>query len=451
MAAGITFSGLATGIDSAGIISQLMSYERRPISRLQSKQKAYDSQASKLKSLSTKLKALQDAAKDLGDRDDVLTAKVSSSDEDVFTARSVGGAPVGPTSLHVTSLATNEKTYSDAFSAKDQTGLFGTGTLSIQVGAATAVDVTIAADDTLDSVVGKINASGAGVSAGVVFDGTNYRLRVTGDDTGAASGITFTETGVTLGMSDPANQIQAAADAVFTLDGFAMTRSANTFSDAIDGVSITLTGESPTVDPSTLMVERDPEALEEKFQTFVDAYNDIMTNINAEFAYTGTAKGPGSLAGDSTLRSVQSQLRSTLGAAVSGMSGQYTTLASVGIESNQDGTLKLDSAKLTAALDDDANSVATLFAGDTVAGIDGFVTSFDDVIDVYIASGGVIDGRVDALEGRSRDIDDQIDRLELRLDKTEESLRKRYATLEQTVSGLQAQGDQMMAALLSLG
>ncbi len=451
MAGDIVFGGLATGLDTGAIIQQLMGLERRPISALQTKQRTYNTQASKLRSLKTKLTTLKEKADALGGRGDVLTTKVSSSDEKVFTATSFGGAPLGPTSLHVTSLAMAEKTYSNTFAAKDVEGAAGTGTLSIQVGTDASVDVTIEATDTLETIVSKINSSDADVSAGMVFDGTDYRIRVTGNDTGLDRAISFTETGVALGFSNPANELQPAADAVFTLDNIPMTRSSNTFSDAIDGVKITLTGESPTAAASTLDVSRDDDSLRTKVEAFISAYNDIQTTINGEFAYTGTPKGATSLSGDSTLRSVQSKLRSRVGDAVTGTTGAYRTLASLGITSQNDGTLTLDSAKLEAAIAADSDAVADFFAGDTGASITGFAELLGADIDIYNDdTDGALTNRIDSLEGRSKDIDDQIDRLELRLDKTEERLTKQYANLEQIVSGLQNQGNQILAVLAGL-
>lgn len=446
----ITFGGLATGLDTSAIISQLMTLERRPIFRLEDKQQAYNSQASKWRSVKSRLSALSDKVGALDGRDDVLSTTVSSSDEKVFTATSFGNAPLGPTEVHVTSLAQAERTYSNAFSASDGAGLFGTGTLSITVGSEAAVDVTIDGTDTLQSVADKINTSGANVSAGVLFDGTNYRLRVSGNETGAANAVTFAEAGTSLGLTVPANEVQAATDAVFTLDGFAMTRASNTFSDAIDGVKITLEGESAGVDPAVLNVARDPDSLRTKIDELVKAYNDVMGGINAEFAYTGGTESNNTLSGDSTLRSLQDRMRSRVASAVPGTSGKYTTLASIGIESGNDGTLELDTAKFEAALDDDPNAIADLFSGNG-AGITGFVELFEADIEVFNDdTDGVIQGRIDGLEGRSRDIDDQIDRLELRLDKTQERLTQQYAQLEQVVSGLQNQGNQILSVLSGL-
>ncbi|MGE0791464.1 MAG: flagellar filament capping protein FliD [Sandaracinaceae bacterium] len=452
MAGGITFNGLATGLDTASIISQLMQIERQPITRLEDKKATNNTKVSKLRSLQTKLTALSKAAEKLGDRPTVLGTKVSSSSESVFTAKALGGAPVGPSSVHVTRLAKAEKTYSDAFTAKDQTGLFGSGTLTIAVGSEDPVDITVEATDTLESIATKINSSGASVTAGVLFDGTTYRLRVSGDETGANHAIEFTESGTSLGLDDPANEVTAAQDAELEIDGFSMTRHTNTVSDAISGVTLTLKGESPTATADTLLVERDSDGLKSNVDAFVAAYNDVMKTINAEFSYTaGVAKSASTLSGDATLRSIQGRLRGRVASALGGASGPFTTLASLGIKSANDGTLSVDSTKLEAALASDSDAVADFFSGDSGAGLTGMMSFFVDDVDVYNAStDGALVSKISGLEGRSKDIDKQIDSLELRLTKTEENLTRQYSSLEQIVSGLTNQGNQILSVLSGL-
>ncbi|MFK7988477.1 MAG: flagellar filament capping protein FliD [Sandaracinaceae bacterium] len=452
MSSGISFSGLATGIDSASIISQLMQLERQPIARLEDKQRIYSSQASKLRSFETKMKALQDAAEKLGEGEGIRPMQVSSADESVVKASITSGASVGPTEINVTALAASEKTFSDGVADASAT-LLGSGlssTLSITVGTDDAVDIAIDDTDTLESLVGKINDSGADVTAGIVFDGTDYRLRVAGNDTGLDRGITFAESTSVLGLDNPANELQAASDAVFTVDGLPMTRSSNSFSDAVPGLSMTLNGVSDGATTTQVNVERDDSAQQESVQAFVDAYNSVMTSLNAEFTYTGSPRGPESLSGDFTLRSVQSRLRSFVGTSVAGTSGAFQTLASIGIETKQDGTLELDAGELTDAMNSDAEAVTALFAGNG-SGVEGFVSGFDDLIEALAGSDGALNSRIDSLEGRSSDLDDQIDRLELRLDDTETRLRNQFSVLEQTVSGMQSQGNQILAALTSLG
>ncbi|MGF1468330.1 MAG: flagellar filament capping protein FliD [Sandaracinaceae bacterium] len=442
--ASITFSGLATGLDTTALIESLLQVERVPIQRLEDQKAALSSQSSKLGSLRTRLKSLESAMEDLTDREDLLAARVSTSDETVARATVSGEPTLGGIDLEVTALAQATRIYSDGVAAPDQAGLLGAGTITIQVGADAPVDVVVDAADTLETLAGKIDDSGAGVSAAVIFDGTSYRLRVAGDETGAARAVAITEAGTTLGLGDPANEAVAASDAVFTVDGLAMTRSSNTVADAIPGVSLDLVGTGAS---TRVTVERDPDAVREKVQAFVDAYNQVQSFINVEFAFIGVAKGPESLSGDATLRTLQGRLRSVVGNAPAGLTGEVRTLADLGVEGSRDGSLALDGAALEGALATDPDGVMAVLNGDASASVTGLFEDLARVVADYADTGGILESRVDALEGRSRDIDGQIDRLERRIDQTEENLRRRYALLEQTVSGLQNQGNQLLAVL----
>ncbi|MEM9190694.1 MAG: flagellar filament capping protein FliD [Myxococcota bacterium] len=440
-----TFSGLASGIDTASIVEGLVQLERRPITLLQQQQQDLNGITGRLGSIQTLMTRLQDAATALDDRDSVMLSTASSSNEDAVTATASGNASLGSFSVEVTSLATAERTYSEAFSARDTAGLFGTGTLSVQVGSATAVDITIDANDTLDGIVSKLNASGADLTAGVLYDGTNYRLQVSGNSLGAENAITFTETGTSLGLDDPANEVVAAADAIFSIDGFAMTRPTNSVSDAIVGTNLEL--KAPTTGATTISVRRDGDAIKENVQAFVDAYNAVQSSINAEFAFSGAARLGDSLSGDSTLRGIQTRLRSQIGAEVTGLSGSYSRLSDIGISFNRDGTIELDDAEFETALGADPQGVASLFVEDQVAGTSGLMVQFDDLIKEYTDSDGILSTKIDLLEDRSRGIDDQIDSMERRVEQFEERLRAQFTSMEQAISRLNSQGDQLNAIL----
>ncbi len=403
--------------------------------------------SSRLGTIKTRLESLQTAGEGMDSLDEILGAVVRSSDETRVTATATGDAPLGTYQLEVTQLAAAERTYSDTFAASDSSGLFGTGTFSIQVGADAAVDITVDGTDNLNSVASKINSSGANVKAAVIFDGSNYRLQVSGSDTGASNAITFTETGTTLGLTDVANEIVAARDASFTIDGLAMTRSSNEVADAIPGVTLDLLTQ--TSGSVAITVDRDTEGTKEKMQTFVDSYNEVMRGINAEFSFSGVARVGNSLAGDSMLRSLQSKLSEAIIDPVSGL-GDVDRLSLVGIRVQNDGTLELDDAELTAALASDADGVAAFFEGDSDASVAGFVERLDDVIESFISTDGLLSIRVDGLDGQVGDVDISIESMEHRIGKFEENLRAKFTNLELVMSGLNAQGQQLISVLSSL-
>lgn len=447
----ITFGGLATGLDSAAIVRNLTSLERRPIDRLQQRKQTLGSQRGRLSTLASRLRSLKDAAEAVGAESSGASTTVRSSDEGVVRTTSLGAATAGTSEVRVTQLAQAQRTFSDGFAAPDVAGIFGAGTLEVQVGGS-SYTVEVTSDDTLTTLASKLNGAGAPLRASLVFDGTGHRLRVAGTETGASQAIAFVEgAGLGLGLGRPENTTQSARDALFTIDGLAMQRGQNIVDDALPGVRLTLTGVSAPDTSAQVLVERDDASAIARVQKLVEAYNEANRLVAAELA-PGTPGAPraDSLSGDSALRSVQSGLRAMLGHSNPAGPPGFRTLADLGIQVDRTGMLSLDSAKLERGLASDPEGVRLLLSGDG-SSVEGFATRLSKAVDGLVASpDGVIPGRIRTLEGRSRDIDKQVDRLELRLAKTEELLNKQFASLERVVSGLQTQGNQMLAALSGL-
>jgi len=442
-----SFSGLASGLDTASIVDSLVKLEQIPIRRLQQKQDDLGSISSRLGTLKTRMTTLGEKARSLSDAAGVLTSSATSSSASV-TATASGGASLGTYDIDVTSLAKAERTYSDTVSDSATVGLFGTGSLDIQVGAAAAVSITVTASDTLTTVVDKINSSGADVTAGIVYDGTNYRLQVSGNKTGAANAVAFTETGTTFGLDNPINETVSAADAVFTVDTIAMTRATNSFSDAIPGVTLNLVGTTTVGSPATVGVSRDAEAFADKLQEFVDAYNTTTNGINVEFIFLGSAKTGDSLSGDSMLRRIQGDLGSDINTPVAGVTGAFTMLAQMGVHLTRTGSLEMDRAEVIDAVNTDAASVSELLVGDVGAGVTGFMERIASTTDQYAdASTGLLTTRITNISDQVSGIDDDISSMQLRIDKFEENLRKRFATMETLIARIQAQGQQMLSVL----
>ncbi len=442
-----TFSGLATGIDTASIVTQLVQVERIPITRLQGTQGNLRSISQRVGNMVSLMDAMKEKAEALDSREESLPSAVTSSDEDSVGVTATGGASLGSFAVSVSQLATAERTYSDGVAAKDQTGLFNTGRLRIRVGSDPWTDIMVDNSSTMESIVSDINSSGLDVTAGILFDGTNYRISVTGNNTGAANDIDFRENwGLQIGLDKAANEVVTAEDAAFTVDGFAMTRENNTVVDAIPGVELDL--KAVTSSDVTVNISRDSEALETNVQEFLDAYNAVMSAINAEFTFSGEARVGDSLSGDSTLRGLQSRLRVLTSSEITGLSSNYATLRSVGISSNSDGTLDLDSEELASALADDPEAVSALFRDDTFSGIEGFMPQFAALVDEYTDStDGLLSTKIDGIGDRIDDIDDQIGRMELNVEAYEARLRAQFTAMEQLVGSLQAQGQQMLAVL----
>jgi flagellar hook-associated protein 2 len=441
-----SFSGLATGLDSASLVDGLVRLARRPIAQLESRKKDNDARVRRLEDLRSRLQTLENTARALDEAREASPSRASSSRNDLVTVTGSGGGTVGSYQVSVTSMARASRTYSDAFASKDDAGVLGVGTLTVQVGSGPAVDVEVTAEDSLGSLASKINSASAGVTAGLLFDGTAWRLQVVGNATGASNEVAFVESGVSLGLTNPANRRQAASDAVLQIDGFTVTSATNTVTNAIPGLTLEVRGEGGS--PAEVRVERDPDALRSAVAAFVEAYNVVVGTIARESAAPIGGAGPrtDALSGDGTLRAIQSRLRSLVGDSYG--TGPYRTLASVGVTTGRDGSLSLDARKLADALAADPDGVTRLFAG---AGAEGGV--FDAVgaaVAAYVRAGdGALTQRIEGFRSRNRTLNASIAGLERRLDKYEDTLRKQFTSLERIVGGLQAQGNSIAAILRS--
>lgn len=435
--AGISFSGLATGLDSDAIVNSLVDIQRIPQLRLEQENQFNQSKISIIDDLSSALSSLQTTANDLDTIGEFLSFSGSSSDESVATVTASGDSVAGHYQLEVTQLAQAQRTYSNVFSDRTSAISDTAQTLEIQVGDTTTT-IDIDAGASLENIVGEINGSGADVTAGILFDGTNYRLQIVGNSTGADNAVTFTDSGLGLGLSEAGNTVQAAVDAEFTLDGFAVTSSDNLIDDVIPGTTFEL--KDTTQNATTVSVAADSDAVQEKVQAFVDAYNRVFTIINAQ---VGEGKGQDTLNGDATVRSIEQGLSKLVSSAIPGLTtaeGDTLQLADLGIKTSTDGKLTLDTEKLTEKLASGFQSTARYFAGDSASNTDGFSQLLDDLIESYTDStDGLLAARKDGLESQIDNNTDRIDEMERFIASYEQSLRDQFTALESAMSSLQTQ------------
>lgn len=432
----LTFGGLASGLDTNAIISSLLQAERIPITQLETRQKELSAAKDAISSLSSKMASIKSAAQALSTSVGFASYKAGSSDASVVATVSGSAAP-GAYALSVTKLAKEQRTYSDT-QASSTAALGMSGSLSLQVGSGSTVTLTIESTDSLTDIATKIGSSGARVGASVIFDGSQYRLQVRGLDSGAANVVNMTETGFSLGLLNPANTLQPAQDAQFTVDGIPMTRSTNQVSGVIPGITLALTKEGIS---SNITVESDPEGLKKKVQAFVTAYNDVVNAGHSMSGYGTSKASVKELSGDSAIRTSLDRLARIISTPVTGTSGKYTTLGSIGLTTDRDGKLKLDETKLSAALTADPTSVAKLFVEDSAIGATGAMKSFMTAIDQLAQNeGSTLKSRLDVLGKLSTRLEDDIAAGDRRMAMYENQLRERFAQLEVIVSKYKTQG-----------
>jgi flagellar hook-associated protein 2 len=444
----ITFSGLATGLDSASLIDQLVQIERQPITSLEKRQATLQKNVTLLQELNSKLSAVKSAATKLSTATSFFVKKVTNADETSLGVSAGSNADVGTHLIAINALARASTLASASFNDTTTTTV-GTGTLDISVGATTKSITIDSSNNTLQGIRDAINDSDIDVTASIIpeNDGPNptYRLAVVGKNTGTVNTITIDTSGLTRGASDVAlnfTTTQAAQDASLTIDGIAISRSNNTISDAISGV--TLDAKATSTSAIQVTVNDDTEAIKTQVNDFIQAYNDVQSFISTQTKYDSTTKTAGPLTGDSALRSLQRSLASVIATTVT---GTPSILAEVGVSTQKDGTLSVDETKFSNALQTNLEGVSNLF----LSASNGVATTAIDYITQATRSGdGLISGRISSIQDTISEIGKQIDRKTDDLDRYRDSLVLRFTSLETLVSQLQGQGQFLAQHLSSL-
>lgn len=392
----ITSAGIGSGLDVSGIVSSLMSVERQPLNALTKQKTSYETKVSAYGSMKSALSTFQTAISSLSDATKFNAQAVTSGDTKVFTATANGQATNGSYSVTVNQLAKAQKLMMAG--TANTTDVVGTGTLTISFGkfteATTAplaaasftpntakTDITIdinSANNTLSGVRDAINASNSSVSAAIVNDGTTNRLVITSKDTGEvnslkisvadADGNSQDATGLSQLAYDPLaasgagknlTQLQAAKNALFEVDGIAISKANNVVTDAIEGVTLNLlsvnTGSTLSLDVAT-----DKDKIKESVKSFVDAFNKLDDTLRNLTKYDSTGKSSGVLLGDATARSVMTQVKAVMTKSLES-TNSVNTLTQVGISFLNTGKLALDETKLSKVLDTNFNDLAALF------------------------------------------------------------------------------------------
>lgn len=278
-----------------------------------------------------------------------FTSSVSLSSANTITVGGSGPATAG-------FVAGTSGTYSGASFTLDPNAAVGSVT----------IDNT---NNSLQGIRDAINKANIGVTASIVSDGgtTPNHLVIKSNKTGATSSMKISVAGdaaiSNLLAYDPAGtqnmtQSTAAQSAALSVNGIAVTSATNTISSAVEGVTLNLS----KIGTSNLTVSANTGAVTSAVNAFVKAYNDLNSTIKKTTGYNADTKEAGVLLGDSSVRTIESQLRKMMATPLTGSSGSLTTLSKVGISIDKTGTMSVDTGKLAAAMNANMKDVAALFS-----------------------------------------------------------------------------------------
>lgn len=417
----IAATGLGSGLDIEGLVTQLVSAERMPLERrIFRDERKITSDISALGNLKSVLSDLDSSLQAVSTSATYTKKNASTSDGTKLSATASDAVSVGSYDVEITKLAAAQSLALRAqFSAV--TEVVGAGTLTFTFGTTGyTADASNNTNDTYDSFVAKagaasktvtidatnntlagvrdaINDADIGVTAAIVNQGNNYRLLISSKASGAENSLQISVSDSGDSNDTDANglsrlafnasagtgnvyQTVAAADAAFKINGLSLSSATNTVSTAIDGLTLNLL--ETTSGAESVTIADNTTGIKTAINSFVEGYNKFATAVDGLTAFDATSGVKGPLLGDFTTRTITNQLRTALSAAADGYIGSYSRLAEIGVTLSSTGTLTVDDEVLSTALEnnfDDVNAVLTRFAKPS-AGSGMTVKSFNDTV-----------------------------------------------------------------------
>jgi flagellar hook-associated protein 2 len=474
--------GVGSGADLTTLLNNLMTAEKIPLVSLQKKEAAQQAKITAYGTLSSALAAFSTATAGVNEAK-FNTAKATSSDAAVATVTSKLGAATGNLSLKVDALATNAKVASarvldsDNLAAKSDSTI-GTGTLTFTMGTATSspagftadseretitVDIT-SANASLEGIRDAVNAKGGAISASIVNDGAGARLVFSSNATGVKNNFKIEANGPVGGNGgpglaqfafDPAtpgnaatapSQITYGADAAFSIDGMAITNPNNTLTDVIDGLTITLLKagvNNGVASTTTIGVAQDNTAAKSAVQSLATAYNALLASTKTlslsvpQDAGSDDARTDGPLSGDATIRSLMNQIKTQMMAPMDGATEPYTSLSTIGMEFQKDGTLKLNETVFDKAMSADRAAVTKLFTDEPNGeGSQGITAKLAATVSQMTGSDGQVQSRIDSVTTITKQLQKQQTDMSARLVQIEARYRAQFTALDTMLTSL---------------
>jgi flagellar hook-associated protein 2 len=460
----ISSVGIGSGLDVNSIVSQLVALEKQPLTNLALKATNTQNQISSFGQVQSQFSALTDVATRIADPSTWGARNASSSNTSAATITAASTANATTFSLDVDQLSQQQSVSSAALTPGTMPGA---GTLTLQLGSwggttftagtAPGVAVTVAATDTIAMIAANINSSNAGVTASVFNDGTNERLLLQSKTTGAAAGFRVQSGDTALAglVFDPQNKagigmatsgipVQYAQDAKARINGLAVTSATNTLTNNIPGVTISLTAvttskfglSGETKNPLTMTISEDVTPAVKNVNDFVTAYNTLNQTLSDLTKYDAATKTAGLFQGDASVVGLQNVLRSMLGSSSLGATSQH--LSDVGLERQLDGSLTINTAKLSLAANN-GTTLQQLFTNNNNNSLtNGFALKFKTLGQGVLASGGSVTNEAAALQKALDTNTAEQTKVNDRATLVEAQLRTRYSALDAQMAQLNA-------------
>jgi len=441
--------GAGASFDTKSIVESLVQAERAGAeAQIQRKLATAEAKISGLGAATSILNILKAGAEKLNDAKDFNTLSFSNSQTNAFSASVSLDASAGTNSINITSVAKEQRSISGGFDSKT-TSINGSGatTISISVGGGATQTLTVN-DATLESVRDSINSANLGIQAEILDTGAetdNFRLQLVGES-GASKDFTISSNASALSFSE----LQAASNASLTVNGVDFTRSSNTITDVIQGVTLNL--NSVTTGTATLAVNRDTSEAKQNIKDFVALYNEAQL----EFKKLTDSETDGPLRGDTIFRGLLRNLNSIVLNQSSTPGSAIDSMSSMGISVDKTGQLLFDEQKLDSALSKNFEDVIKIFSADTdnqtrfssdAAGIAGDIKT---LIENATASDGYLTTAEQSLQSRTSDYNEDLEELNERMATIEERYNRQFLAMQTIIEEMNSTKESLISSLENL-
>ncbi|MET0362791.1 MAG: flagellar filament capping protein FliD [Sphingobium sp.] len=434
--------GIGSGINTTQLVADLVAAQRAPKETvLNSRISTNDSRISALASAKSSLSSFSSALTELLKSTSYSGQPVSNDATIASVSKLEGGSPSGlPAQLEVKALAMGQVLESATLGAS--TAAAGSGTLKFTVGSS-SFDVTMAVpNNTLADLAKAINDKNGGVTANVVTDANGSRLVLKGE-TGTAKAFTVTSTDADAdlqrflsdGVTGHMIQKQPAQNAEISIDGVDMSFATNEVESAIPYLRIDLNKAAPGT-TVTLATNQPTATMTDLVGEFVTAYNNLKGALNSSTKSSGDKIGL--LSADSGVREMSRRLATLTNAALTD-TGDYRTLADIGVSTNRDGTLTLDSARLAKVMKDNPDAITQMLnptvASTTKIGLGGALKSVTDYLN---GTDGPLAASASTYDKLKASLADQMDKLDTSMTTYQAQLTKTYTAMQTQLTAIKA-------------
>lgn len=359
--------GAGSGIDVKSLAQSLVDAEKTPRKeRIDAKIAQTEAKITGYSAIKYALSELKTAFGKLNDASDFSSIKPSNTQTSAFGVTASTTAQAGSYSIEVLQTAQAQRTASSNF-ADRATALNGGSAFSLNLSlGGVSQDPIAVTTATPAGMVSAINSADLGVTAQLINTGSGYNVVLTGE-TGATQSFTMSSddgSGNAVAGVSFTTSLQTAADASFKVNGLTVTRSSNSITDVIDGVTLDL--YSNTTGAARLDLNRDTTSIKDNLKGLVTAYNDfeetlkILGDSGSEVEEFG-----GVLAGESLLQTVRTRVRGFISNNSTTPGATIKAARDVGLSLDRNGKLTLDETKLDTALQNNFAEVSTMFTAGT--------------------------------------------------------------------------------------